>query len=135
MANLSLSLSQIPATRSDRLLCVGSRRIWGTVGLLDGEGAFPRWLGSNRKVVIGDHIVFDHAYLLYILFVRFELASYVATELSSTRPSLSSSATELSSMAPSLSSTVMKLSLGGDRALSLFFSSNQRSSFCCSSKS
>jgi len=144
---ICLSLSQILATRSDRLLCVGSRQIWGTVGLLDGEGAFPRWLGSNRKVVIGDHIVFDHAcdrllfnllwsaYLLYILFVRFELASYVATELSSTRPSLSSSATELSSMAPSLSSTVMKLSLGGDRALSLFFSSNQRSSFCCSSKS
>ncbi|KAG5378587.1 hypothetical protein IGI04_026429, partial [Brassica rapa subsp. trilocularis] len=87
MANLSLSLSQILATHSDRLLCVGSRRIWGTVGLFDGKGAFPR---------------------------------YVATELSSTRPSLSSSATELSSTAPSLSSTVMKLSLGGDRALSLF---------------
>ncbi|WZY85664.1 hypothetical protein YC2023_032048 [Brassica napus] len=96
MANLSLSLSQILATRSDRLLCVGSRRIWGTVSLLDGEGAFPR---------------------------------YVATELSSTRPSLSSSATELSSTAPSLSSTVMKLSLGGDRALSLSFSSNQRSAW------
>ncbi|KAF2613541.1 hypothetical protein F2Q70_00010055 [Brassica cretica] len=47
------------------------------------------------------------------------IESYVATELSSTRPSLSSSATELSS-------TAMKLSLGGDRALSLCFSSNQR---------
>ena len=128
---ISLSLSRIPSTCSDRLLCVGSRRICLSVGLHDGKGGFLRWLGSNRKVVIGDHIDFDYAcdwllfnlfwsaYLLYILFVRFDLASYVATELSSTRPSLSSSATELSS-------TAMKLSLGGDRALSLCFSSNQR---------
>uniref|UniRef100_A0A0D3DPR7 Myb-like domain-containing protein n=1 Tax=Brassica oleracea var. oleracea TaxID=109376 RepID=A0A0D3DPR7_BRAOL len=77
----------------------------GVGGMLVIVESVSRWISSTAKEVSRSGSAL--------------IESYVATELSSTRPSLSSSATELSS-------TAMKLSLGGDRALSFCFSSNQR---------
>ncbi|KAL0721736.1 hypothetical protein Bca4012_036335 [Brassica carinata] len=69
---------------SDRRPRRGSHRIFVSVGLQDSDGAFPRFFGSNRKVIFFfsffnacDCLMFglcsDRNISVYLLFIRFDL--------------------------------------------------------------